>query len=74
MCTDWMIVSLHFPMAARSVMLTGDVAAATPWRFVVGLPTTLGQQQVIAHAAADDRSVSNWIRRAIQRELAREAS
>lgn len=29
-------------------------------------------QQVRHRAAADDRSVSNWIRRAVERELARD--
>ena len=30
--------------------------------------------EIRSRAAADDRSVSNWIRRAVERELAREAS
>ena len=30
--------------------------------------------QIRARAAADDRSVSSWIRRAVERELRREAS
>lgn len=31
-------------------------------------------EEVRTRAAADDRSVSNWIRRAVEHEIAREAS
>lgn len=39
----------------------------------VWLPEDL-REQVSARAAADDRSISSWIRRAIEHELSREAS
>ncbi len=47
----------------------GKLSEPVPVRF----PEEL-LQEVRDHAAADDRSVSNWIRRAVENELARSRS
>jgi len=47
----------------------GKLSEPVPVRF----PEEL-LQEVRDHAAADDRSVSNWIRRAVENELARTRS
>lgn len=44
----------------------GKLGAPVPVRFPEGL-----LEEVRHRAAADDRSVSNWIRRAVEHELAR---
>lgn len=53
----------------RPVRRKSKLSEAVPVRFPEDLLSEVRQR-----AAADDRSVSNWIRRAVEHELSRDAS